>query len=132
MIGCRSSPVLSAFWTFSWAAEHFAVLKKLRCRDTGQAERGGGSQHTNHEKPILYSCGDFINDYEGIAGYEHYRGDLSLMYFPVIDPASGDLVDMVIHLMKRKRFQTVSPSPSDHQWIADILNREGKNSAPRW
>ena len=31
-------------------------------------------------KPILYGCGDFLNDYEGIAGYEAYRGDLVLMY----------------------------------------------------
>jgi len=30
---------------------------------------------------ILYGCGDFLNDYEGIRGYEEYRGDLALMYF---------------------------------------------------
>ena len=30
-------------------------------------------------KLILYGCGDFINDYEGISGNEEYRGDLALM-----------------------------------------------------
>ncbi len=30
---------------------------------------------------ILYGCGDFLTDYEGISGYETFRGDLALMYF---------------------------------------------------
>ena len=30
-------------------------------------------------KPILYGCGDFINDYEGISGYEVFRDDGALM-----------------------------------------------------
>ncbi|HSE89904.1 MAG TPA: hypothetical protein VLJ79_27080 [Candidatus Binatia bacterium] len=38
---------------------------------------------------ILYGCGDFFNDYEGIGGYEDYRGDLGLMYFADVDPRTG-------------------------------------------
>ena len=34
-------------------------------------------------KLILYGCGDFLNDYEGIWGYESFRGDLGLMYFAI-------------------------------------------------
>ena len=34
---------------------------------------------------ILYGCGDFLNDYEGIEGYEEFRGDLALMYFADVD-----------------------------------------------
>ena len=41
---------------------------------------------------VLYGCGDFLNDYEGIEGYESFRNDLSLMYFADIDAKSGDLV----------------------------------------
>ena len=29
-----------------------------------------------NDKLVLYGCGDFIDDYEGIAGYEQYRPDL--------------------------------------------------------
>ena len=29
------------------------------------------------ERLILYGCGDFLTDYEGISGYEQFRGDLS-------------------------------------------------------
>jgi hypothetical protein len=32
-------------------------------------------------KLILYGCGGFIDDYEGISGYEEYRDDLRLLYF---------------------------------------------------
>jgi poly-gamma-glutamate capsule biosynthesis protein CapA/YwtB (metallophosphatase superfamily) len=35
-------------------------------------------------RPILYGCGDCLNDYEGIGGYEEYRSDLALMYFPTL------------------------------------------------
>ena len=41
-------------------------------------------------KLILYGCGDFINDYEGISGNETLRGDLVLMYLPLIGSANGD------------------------------------------
>ena len=40
------------------------------------------------DRLILYGCGDFLNDYEGIGGYEHYRSDLGLMYFA--EPKSRD------------------------------------------
>ena len=29
------------------------------------------------DKPIIYGCGDFLTDYEGISGQEGYRGDLA-------------------------------------------------------
>ena len=32
-------------------------------------------------KLILYGCGDFIDGYEGIGGYEQYRPDLRLVLF---------------------------------------------------
>jgi poly-gamma-glutamate capsule biosynthesis protein CapA/YwtB (metallophosphatase superfamily) len=41
---------------------------------------------------ILYGCGDFIDDYEGIAGYETYRDDLRLLYLVSVDPDTGKLV----------------------------------------
>ncbi|UCH80070.1 MAG: CapA family protein, partial [Nitrospiraceae bacterium] len=41
-----------------------------------------------NEKLIIYGCGDFLNDYEGIRGYENFRDDLGLMYFVIVDPSS--------------------------------------------
>jgi hypothetical protein len=42
---------------------------------------------------ILYGCGDFITNYEGIAGYETFRSDLAVMYLPELATASGALVE---------------------------------------
>ena len=33
----------------------------------------------------FFLCGDFINDHEGISGYEVYRGDLAIMYLVNLD-----------------------------------------------
>lgn len=43
---------------------------------------------------IIYGCGDFLNDYEGIIGYEGYRGDLILMYFVDVNLVIGFLVGL--------------------------------------
>ena len=41
------------------------------------------------DRLILYGCGDFLNDYEGIGGQEWYRPDLALMYFPTVEAGTG-------------------------------------------
>lgn len=76
-------------------------------------------------KPILYGCGDFLNDYEGISGYEAYRGDLALMYFVSMDSASGNLLRLQMTPMQIKRFRLNRASLLDAQWLEDVLNREG-------
>ncbi|MGZ3559670.1 MAG: CapA family protein, partial [Thermodesulfobacteriota bacterium] len=47
------------------------------------------------DRLILYGCGDFLNDYEGIGGNEYYRADLGLMYFASIDPSTGRLIQLL-------------------------------------
>ena len=49
------------------------------------------------DRLILYGCGDFIDDYEGILGYEKYRDDLTLMFFPSLSPQAGRLLESVWH-----------------------------------
>lgn len=78
------------------------------------------------EKLILYGCGDLLNDYEGISGYEAYRDDLSLIYFPTLDPASGRLVELVIVPQQIRRFRLNRASDRDARWLQAMLNREGK------
>lgn len=80
---------------------------------------------------ILYGCGDFLNDYEGIAGYEHYRGDLTLMYLPTFEPSTGRLVSMRLVPMQIRRFQTIHARPDDSQWLMQVLNREGEQFGTR-
>jgi poly-gamma-glutamate synthesis protein (capsule biosynthesis protein) len=77
-------------------------------------------------KLILYGCGDFLNDYEGIGGYEEFRADLSLMYFATLDSSTGNLLDLRMAAMQTRRFQIQRASQADTRWLIDTLNREGQ------
>lgn len=75
-------------------------------------------------KPILYGCGDFLNDYEGIGGYAAYRGDLALMYFPALEAGSGDLLRFSMIPTCTWQFRIHRAQPDDVTWLFEILNRE--------
>jgi poly-gamma-glutamate synthesis protein (capsule biosynthesis protein) len=83
------------------------------------------------DRLILYGCGDFLNDYEGIGGYEYYRADLGLMYFAGIDPSTGKLVQLEMTPTQIKYFKVNRASREDALWLADILNREGSKFGTR-
>jgi poly-gamma-glutamate capsule biosynthesis protein CapA/YwtB (metallophosphatase superfamily) len=76
------------------------------------------------DKLILYGAGDFINDYEGIGEFPELRGDLSLMYFPKIDPVTGKLVSLKMVPMQTRNFQLHSGNLSDAKWLEMVLDRE--------
>jgi poly-gamma-glutamate capsule biosynthesis protein CapA/YwtB (metallophosphatase superfamily) len=78
------------------------------------------------DKPIIYGCGDFLNDYEGISGHERYRGDLSLMYFASMDTSDGRLASLQITPLRMRRFSLHRVSPTDAKWLEAVLNREGR------
>lgn len=79
-----------------------------------------------NNKLILYGCGDFINDYEGITGYELYRDDLSLMYFIKLNAKSGNLISLEMVPTQIKRFKINIAEKKDRRWLLDMLNRECK------
>lgn len=79
-----------------------------------------------HNKLIMYGAGDFINDYEGISGYERFRDDLPLMYFPTIDLATGNLLELKLVPMQIKNFKLNHPSQEDARWLFKTINRESK------
>ncbi len=80
---------------------------------------------------IIYGSGDFLNDYEGIQGYENYRDDLSLMYFVSVDPSTGKLVQLHMIPTQIKNFKVNRASGADVLWLRDTLNREGKKFGTR-
>jgi poly-gamma-glutamate synthesis protein (capsule biosynthesis protein) len=75
------------------------------------------------DKLVLYGCGDFLNDYEGIHGHEQYRGDLALMYFPTIASATGKLRALAITPLQVRKMQLRRASQSDAEWLQATLNR---------
>jgi poly-gamma-glutamate synthesis protein (capsule biosynthesis protein) len=78
------------------------------------------------DRLILYGCGDFINDYEGIRGHEAYRSDLRLMYLPDIDPASGKITAMRMPLFRSHKFRLRCAGEDDASWLAAVLDRESR------
>jgi poly-gamma-glutamate synthesis protein (capsule biosynthesis protein) len=82
------------------------------------------------DRLILYGCGDFLNDYEGIRGYEEYRDDLALMYFAGIDASTANLVSLEIVPLQIRNFQLVRPSRRDVVWLQQTLDRESRRLGP--
>jgi poly-gamma-glutamate synthesis protein (capsule biosynthesis protein) len=80
-----------------------------------------------HEgRPILYGCGDFLNDYEGIEGYEAFRDDLVLMYLPTLSASNGRLVELRLIPFQIRNFRLNRPSRADAAWLRDTIDREGR------
>jgi poly-gamma-glutamate synthesis protein (capsule biosynthesis protein) len=73
-------------------------------------------------RAILYGCGDFLNDYEGISGHEEYRADLVLMYFLILGAAGLTRLRMVPLRLRRFRLERVSES--EVSWLQRTLDRE--------
>jgi poly-gamma-glutamate synthesis protein (capsule biosynthesis protein) len=76
------------------------------------------------DKLILYGCGDFINDYEGIEGHEAFRGDLSLMYFAHIQPRAGQLLSLRMVPTQMRGFQLHRACWNDVLWLKTVFDRE--------
>jgi poly-gamma-glutamate synthesis protein (capsule biosynthesis protein) len=83
------------------------------------------------ERLILYGCGDFINDYEGIRGHEAYRGNLGFMYLPTLEAGTGRLVCLEMTATQLKRFQVRRASDADARWLRQMLDREGRRLGTR-
>jgi poly-gamma-glutamate capsule biosynthesis protein CapA/YwtB (metallophosphatase superfamily) len=75
------------------------------------------------DKLVLYGCGDFLNDYEGISGYEQYRGDLVLMYFPAVEPLTGRLRALRMVPMRVRRMKLNRASSSEAEWLKESVSR---------
>jgi poly-gamma-glutamate capsule biosynthesis protein CapA/YwtB (metallophosphatase superfamily) len=125
--------VASIHWGGNWGyeipAEQIAFAHHLV--EEGVAIVHGHSSH--HMKAIdvfkgrliLYGCGDFLTDYEGISSYEMFRGDLALMYLIELDSLSGQLVSARLVPMQMRRFRLERPSAADARQLCDLLNTLG-------
>ncbi len=76
-------------------------------------------------KLVLYGCGDFLDDYEGIGGFEEFRSDLGLMYFVEVDSLTGDLIRLEMTPTRIRNFRINRASSADVLWLENTLNRQG-------
>jgi poly-gamma-glutamate capsule biosynthesis protein CapA/YwtB (metallophosphatase superfamily) len=80
---------------------------------------------------ILYGCGDFLTDYEGISGYERFRGDLALMYLVDVDSQSGQLLSARLVPLNMRRFRLERASVADVGLLCDLVNELGTQFGTR-
>lgn len=122
----------SIHWGDNWG---YAIAEDRRGFARGLIDRAGVDivhGHSSHhpqgievhrERLILYGCGDFLNDYEGISGYERFRPDLRLMYLPALDPESGRLRRLTLAPLQIHRMRLRHATETDARWLAETLTR---------
>jgi poly-gamma-glutamate synthesis protein (capsule biosynthesis protein) len=126
--------VASIHWGGNWGYEIFREqvdFAHLLVEEGVTIVHGHSSHHIKsfevyQDRLILYGCGDFLSDYEGITGYEMYRGDLTLMYLAQMDPRDGRLVGARLVPMQVRRFQLNRAAAADTRLLLLLLNRLGK------
>jgi poly-gamma-glutamate capsule biosynthesis protein CapA/YwtB (metallophosphatase superfamily) len=132
--------VASIHWGSNWGyripANHIEFAHNLIERAAVDVIHGHSSHHVlglevYRGKLVIYGCGDLLNDYEGIPGYGEFRAELSLMYFPRLDPTTGNLVSMEMRPMRTRNFQIQHAGENDGRWLRDLLNREGNRFGTR-
>lgn len=114
-------------WGYDVPREHRRFAHRLV--DGGVDLVHGHSSH--HPRPIevyrdhlvLYGCGDLINDYEGIEGYEAYRQQLGVLYFAEVHPATGALLALRLVPTELRKLRLEHPSPASARWLGELIDR---------
>ncbi|THK36186.1 CapA family protein [Ensifer sp. MPMI2T] len=127
--------VASIHWGPNWGYDIPAAQRQFAHALIDDADVSIVYGHSSHHakaievyrnRLILYGCGDFLNDYEGISGYEEFRSDLHLMYFAGVNPANGELTALEIVPLQAHRFSLAYPSRKDVEWLAEALDRNSR------
>nr|WP_232209238.1 CapA family protein [Alkalilimnicola ehrlichii] len=126
---------VSLHWGSNWG---YAIPRAHRVFAHALIDRAGVDLvwgHSSHhvrgievykDRLILYGCGDFLNDYEGIGGHEAFRGDLVLMYLPALALADGRLRALTLVPLQIRNFRLHRAKRADAEWLAAVLDREGR------
>lgn len=123
-------------WGYAIPAEHRRFAHALIDARGADIVYGHSSHHPRplevyKGKLILYGCGDFLNDYEGIQGYESYRDDLVLMYLPVLRAGDGSLARLAMVPFQIRNISLHRASGGDAAWLAGVLDRESQRFGAR-
>ncbi len=125
--------VVSIHWGGNWGYDipraHVAFAHALIDSGVVDLIHGHSSHHPlgielYRNRLVLYGCGDLLNDYEGIHGYEQYRGELTLLYLPRLG-RDGELLDLQLLPFRVHRFRLEAATPDEALWLKELLSREG-------
>lgn len=136
----ESIVVASIHWGLNWGYKVHPEERQLAHKLIDEAGVDVVHGHSSHHakgievyknKLILYGCGDFLNDYEGIGGFEFFRGDLGLMYFAVVEPTTGNLCSLEMIPTQVKHLRVNRAARTDAVWLKEMLNRESQRLGSR-
>ena len=123
--------VVSVHWGSNWGhrvpRSHVGFAHTLI--DGGVDVVHGHSSH--HPRPvevyrgrlILYGCGDFVDDYEGITGYEEYRDDLRLACLLSVAPDGGRPSGLRMVPLRARRMRLEPAAEDERAWLRETLDR---------
>lgn len=77
-------------------------------------------------RPVLYGCGDLVNDYEGIRGYEEYRDDLRLLFLVELDLGTHELRRLRLLPVCARRMRLERARPEDAEWLRRTLQHASR------
>ena len=134
--GAGDIVVASIHWGGNWGFDIPREQREFAYRLVDAAGVDVVHGHSSHHvkgievrrgKLVLYGCGDFLNDYEGITGgHEAYRSDLALMYFATLDAATGRLQRLAMTPTQTRRFRVNHAPTEGSRWLEQTLSREGR------
>jgi poly-gamma-glutamate synthesis protein (capsule biosynthesis protein) len=121
--------VVSIHWGDNWgyevSPEEVAFARRLV--DAGvDVVHGHSSHHPRpveiyRERAVLYGCGELLDDYEGIRGYEAFRPALVLLWILAL-AADGRLASLRAVPMRIRRFRLERATAADAAWLAGRLH----------
>lgn len=125
--------VASIHWGPNWGYDVPVAHRRFARRLTEEAGVDIVHGHSAHHpigvelhagKPALYGCGDFINDYEGIAGNEDFRPELTLAWIVDYDTEERRLRGLEMIPFRLRRFRLERARDDDARWLAETMDRE--------
>jgi poly-gamma-glutamate synthesis protein (capsule biosynthesis protein) len=116
-------------WGYAIPEPHRRFAHRLIDSSAVDAIHGHSSHHplgieVYRGRPILYGCGDLLNDYEGIGGHDGLRPDLGLMYFATHVAGSGQLLRLELVPMRIERLRLNRATRQEARWLRERLARE--------
>ncbi len=126
--------IASVHWGSNWgyAIAPHAIAFAHRLIDAGVDIVHGHSSHHPRPieiyrgKPILYGCGDVIDDYEGIGGHEPFRPELRLLYMTYTDPATGELVSLQLIPLRVRQMRLERATQADGEWLRTTMEHTSR------
>ena len=130
--GAGDTVVVSVHWGGNWDASIPEAQRRFAHTliDAGAADivHGHSSHHVKavecyRGRFVLYGCGDFLTDYEGIGGHRGFRPWIAPAWLATANRSTGRFEHVDVLPLTVKRFRLGPASKRDLRWVGDTLEK---------